>query len=217
MGPTTSLSDKFPSCAGKYPQNIILYILGCKGLLGQQKEKKKAAAVAFCLTQCRENPFYKAFAVPAWSVLSVGSCNLMSSDSLHLYQPVSSLRAGTVFYSPYHSFSIAVVTQNCHKLRGLKSYPSGGQKRKTGLIGLKVRGQQDWVVSGCSRRESITALSFSASGQYLNSLACGLIFVFKANNNTGLRSFYVALSLVLLLLLPFSTNKRPVTTVDPPE
>lgn len=150
--------------------------------MGSIRKKKKTAAaavaaVAFCLTQCRKNPFYKAFAVPSLICAQCGSCNLISSDSFHLYQPVSSLRAGTIFYSLYHSFSITIVTQNCHKLSGLKSYPSGGQKHKISLTGLKVRGQQDWAVSGGSRGESIIALSFSACGQYLHSLACGLIFV----------------------------------------
>lgn len=80
----------------------------------------KKKAVAFCLAQCRRYLILSTNLLQCQpsSALNVASCNLISLDSFHVYQPVSSWRAGTVLQS-VHSSSIAIVT-NCHKFSGLK-------------------------------------------------------------------------------------------------
>ena len=217
MGPTASFSDKFPSCAGKYPQSIILYTLGHKWLHRQQKK-----AVAFCLAQCRGCLILSTNLLQCqpWSALNVASYNLISLDSFHVYQPVSSWRVGTVLRS-VHSFSIAIVT-NCHKFSGLKWHK---------IIVLPFWRSEAQNQSHWAKGEMSTGLGcflevpgenpFPCLFQLLDTtctlrLMASFFSIFKANN-IGLRPFYVAISLVLLFCFPFPLISTLVITLGPPE
>lgn len=179
----------------------------------------KKKAVAFCLAQCRRYLILSTNLLQCqpWSALNVASCNLISLDSFHVYQPVSSWRAGTVLQS-VHSFSIAIVT-NCHKFSGLKWHK---------IIVLpfwrsEAQNQSHWAKGemstglGCflevpGRIHFLVFLSFWTLPALR--LMASFFSIFR-DNNMGLRSFYIAISSVLLLLLPFSTNKHPCDHTGP--
>lgn len=177
--PLASLTN-FPAVQGNTHKTSSYISQGTKDCLGSKRKKKKSSSCGFLSYPVQRESFLQGFcsaclvSAQCWQLQPYLIGLFASLPTCQLFEGRNCLLQSIPFI--FYCYCNTKLPQT----QWLKILPLRRSEAQTGLTGLKVRGQQNWVVSGGSRGESITALSFSASGRYLHSLACGLIFVFKA-------------------------------------